>query len=194
MPWWLVVLMNCCGTNHPGRRWIFRRRNIRMNLDWAKLVSRSQTHVMGSFYNLVCHHQHFDLGTFETHTRVGVNPVDVSTPLTRWPRSRIDHLAPQAGAAKYITEYPTPPRFVQTTGFGAELPLWQQWRKFNTIYAVEGSGVHGIYNYKPTIKPPCSCRPGFPTPLPMSTSYQGPRRKLVLAFDVGTTYSGISYW
>ena len=24
--------------------------------------------------------------------------------------------------------------------------------------------------------------------------YHGPRRKLVLAFDVGTTYSGISYW
>jgi len=31
---------------------------------------------------------------------------------------------------------------------------------------------------------------------PMSTSrtaFRGPRRKLVLAFDVGTTYSGISY-
>jgi len=24
--------------------------------------------------------------------------------------------------------------------------------------------------------------------------YRGARRKLVLAFDVGTTYSGISYW
>ena len=43
-----------------------------------------------------------------------------------------------------------------------------------------------------------SYRPGFPT-LPcfsnMSTRsiYRGTRRKLVLAFDVGTTYSGISY-
>jgi hypothetical protein len=24
--------------------------------------------------------------------------------------------------------------------------------------------------------------------------YQGPKRKLVLAFDVGTTFSGVSYW
>ena len=24
--------------------------------------------------------------------------------------------------------------------------------------------------------------------------YKGPCRKLVLAFDIGTTYSGISYW
>ena len=44
-----------------------------------------------------------------------------------------------------------------------------------------------------------SYRPGLPTSLNlfrMSTraSYQGPRRKLVLAFDVGTTYSGVSYW
>ena len=43
-----------------------------------------------------------------------------------------------------------------------------------------------------------SYRSGFPTPplfTNMSTreNYHGLRRKLVLAFDVGTTYSGISY-
>ena len=44
----------------------------------------------------------------------------------------------------------------------------------------------------------CSCYPGFPIPLPLSIMstraiYHGSRRKLVLAFDVGTAYSGISY-
>ena len=41
-----------------------------------------------------------------------------------------------------------------------------------------------------------SCRPGpREPPSNMSTRaiYRGPRRKLVLAFDVGTTYSAISY-
>ena len=54
-----------------------------------------------------------------------------------------------------------------------------------------------VYNYKATIRPSVPVVRNFP-PLPFSNMstraiYQGPRRKLVLAFDVGTTYSGISY-
>lgn len=39
-------------------------------------------------------------------------------------------------------------------------------------------------------------RPSFPSSIYMfsRTPYNGLFRKLVLAFDVGTTFSGVSYW
>ena len=52
--------------------------------------------------------------------------------------------------------------------------------------------------YKAPLLTSLDNRPEFPTPLFFSNMttraiYRGPQRKLVLAFDVGTTYSGISY-
>ena len=55
-----------------------------------------------------------------------------------------------------------------------------------------------LHSYSPPLlNADHSCHPAFPTPLPFSnmstrtiSSYHSPRRKLVLVFDVGTTYSG----
>jgi hypothetical protein len=63
-------------------------------------------------------------------------------------------------------------------------------------------GLH-MAGLLPTHKttPACVCRSFIPSIVSLSTHsmntrlpYSGPFRKLVLAFDVGTTYSGISYW
>jgi hypothetical protein len=60
------------------------------------------------------------------------------------------------------------------------------------------AGFEAVHQASVTVrKAPCSCGPEVPTPLCSNVStraiYRGPRRKLVLAFDVGTTYSGITY-